>query len=323
MYYLISEYYIMRLERIIKYILAKSISIIIRIILVIYKDANNLRSVKRLKRWRITIYPEIFDDINFLTYVKKKKHGLERRMDTIETLAIRGSNADYGFYSSGWDNSFNLGLISTDFYSSYQLYNNYRLKLRKLKNVLVFISVSSPGYSLIRTSERNRAIAYKYFFDIPYSETGHIKQKHEKWIFSKCDNLNHVKIDDNYSGYETKHIYGDHFIAKERVRTHLRENLREPDQMLWLNKFNESVKNDSRRLIIIIQPFKSDYKMLLPESNVLFRKFYSLNDIHILNYYDSDLFTDDDLGDTDHLNEQGAIKLTNEIRKYFEANNLL
>ena len=313
----------MRFERIIRFLISKLISLVIRVIMLLPERSYKSGMITKLKFWRNRINPDIFDDIAFLSYVKKKKTALEKHVATIETLVIRGSNADYGFYSPIWENSFNLGLTSTDLYSNYHLYKNYRTSFKKLKNVLYFITVSSPGYSLIHTVERNRAIAYKFFFSIPYSNLNLINHKYEKWIYKKCEKVRLMEVEENYRGYDKKFLYGVHFNVEDRVRTHLRENNREPDQLGWLNALIDLIKEDGLKLFIIIPPFRSDYKVLLPDSSVLFRKFFSLKDIHILNYYDSDLFTDDDLGDTDHLNEQGAIKLTKEIHKYFEANNLL
>jgi hypothetical protein len=103
----------------------------------------------------------------------------------------------------------------------------------------------------------------------------------------------------------------------------LRENRREPNQLEWLQKLSQSIKQDNRKLIIVLSPCRSDYRDMLPAKEELFHKLYNLglNDVEFLNFYDSDLFTDEDMGDTDHLNEKGAKKLTSEIQKYFAESN--
>ena len=80
------------------------------------------------------------------------------------------------------------------------------------------------------------------------------------------------------------------------------------------------VCQDEINFYIVIPPYRSDYKKLLPEDNVLFEKVYKMNfeNVKMLNFYNSKNFDDSDFGDTDHLNEKGAMKLTREIRKIIE-----
>jgi hypothetical protein len=236
---------------------------------------------------------------------------------------MRGSNSDYGFYSPSWENSYNLGLISTDLHFCYHLYNNYRNKLSQLQNIIVFFNIPSPGYSLIHTSERYRVVAYNYFFNIPYLNDKFINPKYEKWINKKCDKLKSINIESDYRGYDKKTYYGTNILTHERIRTHIRENKREPNQLHWLKDLNELIQKDNRKLFIIIPPFRSDYKKLLPEQSIIFKKIFKLKGIEFIDYYNSNKFSDDDFGDADHLNEQGAKKLTNEIYQYFKKNNLL
>ncbi len=278
---------------------------------------------KRLKRWQDKIAPNLFDDKTFLSYVKRKKEGLSQNISTIETLAMRGSNSDYGFYPPDWNNSYNLGLTSTDLYTTYFLYKNNRYNLKKLRNIIVFFNIPSPGYSLIYTSERYRAVAYKYFFNIPYAKDGFIDTKYEDKILKKCKELSSIEISSGYNGYEKKTYYGKQITAENRVKPHLRENQRKPSQMHWLKELAKVIKEDNRKLFIIIPPFKSDYKKLLPEQTVLFNELFQLKGIQILNFFNSELFSDADFGDHDHFNEQGAKKMTNEIHSYFKSNNLL
>lgn len=284
---------------------------------------NTLKSkvIVVLKKLKIIKRPNLFDDKEFLHYVYKKKKGLENNVENIETLALRGSNADYGFYSPLWKNSYNLGLTSSNLYTIYHIYNNYRGELKNLKNVIIFFSVSAPGFSLIKTSERYRAVSYQYYFNIPYPINHNIESKYKIRIIKKCVKLKRPYIENDYSGYDKKEYYGTHILAKDRVKTHIRENKREPDQMQWLESLYRLIDNDKRRLIIVIPPFRDDYKKLLPDKEILFKKLFRIKGLNILDYYDSKMFTNDDHGDTDHLNEKGAIKLTKEIKKVFEKNN--
>lgn len=282
---------------------------------------KKLRFVQKLKWFRTKESPNLCDDFAFLNYVYKKKIGFEKNIKTISTLAIRASTADYGFYSPLWKGSFNLGLISSDLFNTYHIYNNYRENLPNLKNLIIFFSVPTPGFSLIHTSERYRTVAYKYFFQVPYSIPEIIDPKYEQIILKKCRSLKNPKFTPDYVGYETKTYYGIHISAEERTRTHIRENKREPDQMDWLKSLMNVVVSDNRRLIVVIPSFRSDYKSLLPDESILFEKLYRLESagLEIISYYNSKLFDDSDFGDVDHLNESGAFKMTSDLLRIFET----
>jgi len=313
----------MKNKFIVRYFLAKIISLLKRLIIYIPNAKSRKRIDKKLKKLHNKIYPTLFAEEDFLLYVKKKKEGLEQDSHRIVTLALRGSTADYGFYSPLWKNSYNLGLTSSDLHACYNLYVNYRNDLSNLKNVIIYASVSIFGFSLMKTSECYRAVTYKHFFNIPYQEEHLINPKFEKWIKERCSNLSKIELEQDYNGYEKKTYYGTNIPTYERARTHLRENRRDPDQLSWLKNLNDLVQKDNRRLIVVIPPFRSDYKRLLPNESTLFKKLYKFEEIKILNLYNLDIINDDDFGDMDHLNEQGAKKLTNEIYQYFKNKNLL
>lgn len=299
-------------------IIGRFLALFIKLLSLLPFDIVKVKIIKKLNILKNRISPALFDSETTLKYVQKKKLGLESNFGTIKTLALRGSTADYGFYSSLWENSYNLGLISSSLYTNYHLYNNYRNQLSNLQNVIIFSSVCSPGYSLIRTSERYRVVAYKYFFDVPYEKKEFINPYFEKQILKKCKSLPPQELDINYMGFEKKTYYGTDITAEDRTQSHLRENKREPDQLNWLKNLRDLVNEDGRKLFIVIPPYRTDYKKLLPTDSTLFSKFYNLDGVEILNYYNSEIFVDSDFGDTDHLNENGSIKLTNDIKQVFK-----
>ena len=53
---------------------------------------------------------------------------------------------------------------------------------------------------------------------------------------------------------------------------------------------------------------------MLPCETV-FKDLFSLKNVRTLNYFGSSDFSDEDFGDMDHLNLQGALKLTDFIHK--------
>lgn len=293
--------------------------------------SDNLNLIQKLKKIKSNIYVNMFDSKIVLSYVEMKKIGVEKNASSITTIALGSSHADFAFFSPLWPNSYNLGLTSSDLYTAYFLYKNYRKKLTSINNIILFYSVFTPGNSLLYTSEKYRAVGYKYFFNIPYAEPSMIKRRFEKIVLRKCEIVNNEgggEVHPSYSGYDKKdEIKSITSMASTIIRskTHLRENRREPDQLIWLQKLNKCINEDNRKLVLVITPFRSDYKAQLPPKAELFKKIYNLKlqSSLLLDFYDSDLFTDEDMGDTDHMNEQGARKLTLEIKRILAEKELL
>ena len=264
-----------------------------------------------------------------LVYVYSKKHGLINHAAAIETIAIGSSYADNAFFSQYIDNSYNLGLTSADLYFSYHLLLKSKEILPNLKNIVYYTAVFASGMSLIRTKEKYRAISYKYFFDIPYQEEGFIDKKLEKKIFKKCRKIKE-SIPNDYWGYETTKTYMTEITAEVRAKTILRENRREPDQMIWIKKTIDQIVEDKKNIFIVIPPYSTTLKDNLPPKEELYKKTYALlsnyrdlPNVQLIDLYDSDLFDDSDMGDNDHFNEKGAKKCTMIVKEYIEKRCLL
>ena len=289
---------------------------------------TRIRGIIRKYAWKLRGFkysilhrfqPLLFNDKDFLSYVVRKKVGFDRCKSNIETLAFRGSTADFAFHSPSIENSYNMGLTSSDLYNTYQLYKLNSKEMPKLKNVILYYSVSIPGYSLIHTRSKYLSTVYKYFFNIPYLYSQLIEKKYEDKIIGKCEKYRDVEVLPDYLGFDKKK-FDKGIKAIDRVKTHLRENVREPDQHKWLIKLNNLIIEEGRTLYIVIPFFRSDYKKLLPDESIIFKKLYELDikGAEIINFYNSNLFSDMDMGDPDHMNEEGAKKITLEIKKIIE-----
>lgn len=257
----------------------------------------------------------LFMDKDFLQYVYKKKKGIEQNSNRIKTLVLRGSHADYGVYTNGDTGIYNLGLISSDLYLSYKLYDKFSRKLDNLKHVVIVLGVPAIGLSLVRTKERNRLVAYKHFFGIPYQIEDQIDAEQELKIIKKCQKLPKLNLPDNYFGYEAQREFINNSLPEVRAKTHLRENQRCPNQLNWLQTLINQVRKDKKKLFIVIPPVKKSYADCLPEKSILFRSLNTLDlrDVEVLDFYGSPLFQDNHFGDPDHLNESGARKLSDEL----------
>ena len=140
------------------------------------------RIAKKIKRVMQKPGPTLFASESFISYVLKKKNGYEQNVRTIRTLTLGASNADYGFYSPAWADSYNLGLTSCDLFTCYHLYKTRERELSSLENIVLFFGVYSPGFSLIHSDERYRTVIYNYFFQQPYENAKEIDSKLERFI---------------------------------------------------------------------------------------------------------------------------------------------
>lgn len=277
-----------------------------------------LRALARPLKRALPKQLNLYGDDAFLSYVKKKRDGFFAQMGEIKTLALGSSMADYGFKPEPSDRAYNLGLTSADFYTAYHQYKFIHAHSNNLKNIIIFGAVFSPGFCLSKTTERYRSVAYQYFFKAPLENSGGFSNRHVSKIEKICRATLFSEIDIGYLGYERKTFYGVNITAEKRVKTHLRENRRKSEQMSWLQRLLDEADVAGQQVYLIIPPFRSDYKQELEKFATpaeLFRKFYELKlgNHKILDYYYCADYRDDCFGDTDHLNEDGARRLTRDI----------
>ena len=110
---------------------------------------SRIQHLKRhAKKAIIKVFPDFrintYQNTEFLTYVYKKKLGLLACADQIESLALRGSGADYDFFDQTNGPNYNLGLTSSDLHATYHLYKNSTDILPKLRNIIVFFCSNCP-----------------------------------------------------------------------------------------------------------------------------------------------------------------------------------
>lgn len=250
-----------------------------------------------------------------------KKLGLLKQIGSIDTLVLGSSHGDYGFDPSYYQtNAFNLASASQDLYYSYSLLHKIIDKPNNIKNIILFFSVFSNGFELIKTSEYHRCILYKGFFDIPYQYKERDLAKKEKAYKKFYKQLRKkVQADEDYLGYKNQTVFfGNAFTAEQRAKTHLRENTRVNEQPTFILEIAKTAKENNKELYVLLAPARSDYKSNLPPSAELFLKLYSCKEesgFNIINLYDDNYFDNDDFGDYDHLNSNGAIKLTQKLNE--------
>lgn len=246
----------------------------------------------------------------------RKRLQAREKAGVIENMILGSSHAKCGWAAGEKD--INLGMDSQDLYYSYNLYKKYMDIFPNLKNIIVFYAVFSSGLDTEYTSYFYSAIAQHVYFGIPYhNEDKAIElnfEGFEKAIKNKHFSLLKAaqKLSSDYVAEKERFVSED--IVKQTALNHLKNNQRQVDQNIYLQNLCRQASERQQQVTVIIPPFVSLYKSVLPDEKEIFKTLYALADdnpnLKILSYYNSNAFSDDDFADYEHLNRQGAEKLT-------------
>ena len=253
-------------------------------------------------------------------YYKAKKAAL--LAPQIELAVLGSSHAQYGFCET--DRDINLGVSSQDLYYSYQLYQKCRLMFLNLKRVVLFYSDFSAGFEEERSKMISQTLKYNQYFGIPpknpilYAE----KNMDTSMPFAPYK----IREFDFNTPYPFPCPFGKvpqtEEDIKTRVEKHLKHAARGNNQTAFVEKLIRIAIDDGIRLLIVVPPMTEKYLSYVPVHLNVFEKLEELikryqGQVLYLNCYRDKDFTSEDFADCDHLNQQGAQKLTAKIRQKF------
>lgn len=240
-----------------------------------------------------------------------------------ENLILGSSHAKCGWISGEKD--INLGMDSQDLYYSYNLYKNNIENLPNLKNIIIFYAVFSPGLDNEYTSYFYSAIAQHVYFSIPYHNEYRALEvgfsDFEKVISKKHFSILKAAQENSLEYIPEKERIVSEDIVKQTALNHLKNNSRQFDQNIYLENICRLATAAKHKVTILIPPFVSSYKSVLPEEKEVFKTLYAFAaknpDVKIQSFYNSDIFSNEDFADYEHLNRQGAEKLTSLVNSNF------
>lgn len=265
-----------------------------------------------VKKYRKALRDYLYSfDFAKISYKVREFRSLENET---QTVVLGSSHALYGYKPERTE--FNFAEPSQDLYYSYKIYEKF-CDFKKIKRVILFYSVFSAGHILEKTRWVKLCAIYKKVLGIPY--------RYDETELKKIEKKLHGRI-----YFMPRKTYGDmdkyrfeSHNAEERVAGHLKNNRRQNNQTEYVEKCAALARLKGHDLFVVIPPFRSDYTKLLPPFEEVFAPLLSLTQkdasIHLLDYFHDTDFADDDFGDTDHLNLQGAKKLTQKIRQAFRT----
>ncbi len=236
-----------------------------------------------------------------------------------DTLILGTSHLLTGYVPN--ESEMQLAITSEDLYYSLKLYEKFNNE--QFKNVIISYSMFSRGYSQIYTRAASLCCLFKLFFDIPYQYEEIAKTKHLHFIEKLYKNKvkKALKYGDQYHKskiFKCNHAENGLEVIRKRATKHYKHSLREVSQLDYLIKLAEKCNQNNQNLFIIIPPATSCYKECIPNSKELVNEITQLMQNYpntkIIDFYHTDLFKTDDFHDGDHLNNKGAIKMTDLIR---------
>ncbi len=256
----------------------------------------------------------------------KKSEGIKIKSN-ITTMAFGSSHMEWGFIPQ--EGEYNFASASQDLYYSYSLYRLFNSS--NVKNIFVTFSVFSPNDMLIKSGLAGICTSLKLLYGIDYQDEAIAKKKglykleniYQKEIAKRRKKLD---LPENYCGganYSQLKPKQDVEEIHKRALAHYKINQKTSNQMDFCLKFLQETKENKQNLYFILPPAHQMYKEVLPSSDKIFSSLYELckqfSHVQILNLYDSKEFFDSDFTDGDHLNQTGAIKMTEIMRNAIKA----
>lgn len=262
-----------------------------------------------------------------------KRLNFENQLDTIEILVLGNSHTLYGIQPSVFkQRTFNLSSVSQTLYYDSEITLKYLPKLKKLKTVIINLSYFSLAYELHQSPEQWREYSYTYFWDInnPEMDQHNIKRYSLFYLYTPTLSLNfflnHFKDDlvgsQKYDGSksaeaDTLNCNLDSINGQIRVRSFEKyftdKNISKNTQILD-HLISELIKNNIKPILLTTPVYSTFSNYTNPKfiiSNIeIIGQLQKKYNVSYHNYLKDPRFLKCDFSDYDHLNINGANKLS-------------
>ena len=289
-----------------------------------------MRCVDRLKclGWELVYLLRIkkVSDLEFgFSGWAEKTRAIEAIKEEIDTLVLGSSHAQMGWWAEGRE--FNWGLAYEDLYTAYEIYRKWGRGSR-VKDIIVFYSVFSPGDNNVLSPSKGVSVGIKAATGIDWLEERPGMYPQLEGAVWKCRRKcrRHLKRNKPLPGdlgNERMYLPFKTATAEERALAHLKGNKRNSKMNVYLEKLIEDADKVGQKVWIVVPPASGGYREALKNEKDMFSGVESFarrySNTKLLNHFYDDDFTDDDFIDWDHLNNQGAKKLTSKVRQEMVA----
>lgn len=289
----------------------------------VVEDIDKNKILKSIKKYnKKNIY--FFED-----YKLSVIEGLDYKiLDMLRRNKINGiitglSYAEVGIKEDINDNFINFSFSSQDLYYDFKLIKylfNFKQVKDNLKYVIINMGYYSFDYDMTKTNARNRIHRYSNYFEDYHNneslmERDIIRSFYEKGItFKEYIDMNKLKEETILTLNDSKGIYEAQKNSSMDYEVTRKENEKILEEYIVFLKENSIVP------IIAICPTSKYYRDNFNINkrnifyNILDRLKYKYN-FQVVDYFDSDLFEDDDFWDYSHLNGKGAEKFTKILKE--------
>jgi hypothetical protein len=219
---------------------------------------------------------------------------------------IGSSHGDYGFDPAKFPGSFNFCGSSQDLKHSAVIYKFCAEQNAKIKNVILFYSVFSPGFFLDKSREKARCAVYKELFapDARYADD-EINGSYER-IRGALNGPVSIKGHRGFVASNARHFFPPAYGAEKRAQEHMKHNVRAGAD-IYLIKILGLARTLGHKVTVVFPPVRSDYRRYVPqEVNAIFTGVVELKnnfdyEFEVANYFDDPIILDEYFGDFDHL----------------------
>ena len=249
-----------------------------------------------------------------------KRVMFEQARDTLETIVLGSSHGDYAFDPAFLPNSFNLCYRSLDLKHCYSLYQRTVTLCPKLKNLVLFYSVFSPGSMLERSpNEGDIGPLFSALFDLDVEYQSERLTKLAQALTQRLQEgmaatlIEETAKLDGHAGFLPNNKGAvPASDSQTRMLSHIKHNY-ESGADYYLLKILALANRLGHGVTIVIPPVTSMYRNALnTRSSIIFRELIEVVDlfpwtkpIKILNTYDDETYEDSFFVDTDHLDARG------------------
>jgi DltD protein len=265
---------------------------------------------------------------------RTKREYLERSIERTQVLVLGSSHAYYGVKARMLGApAFNAAYVAQDVYYDSRIVLKYLPRARNLRLVIVTVSYFTFETRLEDYSEGWRASYYYRYWGIPRADGGFkiedyslvalygIPQTRAFWLNGFAAESRDQMDED---GSKADFLGPDPAVeAGGRISAKLQDDISNPkyvaDNVRYLEEMLDALKAKGVDVVFVTTPgVRSYYEALRPDLyGVMQEKVQYLCQKYGLSYYNylkDPRFTDDDFTDSNHLNTQGAEKLSRILR---------
>jgi len=263
-----------------------------------------------------------------------KSEYLNKNCSEIETLILGNSHAYRGFNPKYFsDQTFNAANVSQSMEYDFMIFQKYQKEFQNLKNIVLTISYNSyfnklkMGGSSWRVKNYNLYFGFNPFMDFELS-SNNLKYNLDRLIKFYLSHKSSIKCDaQGYAPFQGT-IEDEKFeesCVDASQRHHKKNDLYLQENISYIGDIADFCVKENINLILITPPMSECYKSKLKESQIteMTRLSDSIASIHktckYLNMMDDVEFNRNDFHNADHMNDNGASKLSLKVNKFLSA----